>query len=55
MQYQLRVLADGGAPQKFLVEAASMQEAIHQAENQGLTVLQALGAAENRLYSFRGN
>lgn len=52
MQYQLRVLADGQSPQKYQVEAASMQEAIHQAENQGLTVLQTLGGAESTSFSF---
>ena len=41
MLHSLRVLADGHAPQRVIVEAHSLQEAIDQAEHQGYTVLQA--------------
>lgn len=41
MLHSLRVLADGHAPQRVIVEANSLQEAIDQAEHQGYTVLQA--------------
>lgn len=34
MLHSLRVLADGHAPQKVIVEAHSLQEAIEQAEHQ---------------------
>lgn len=45
MRYSLRVLADGQAPRKFQIDAASMQEAIHQVERQGYTVLHAQSGA----------
>lgn len=41
MLHSLRVLADGHAPQRVIVEANSLQEAIDQAEHQGYTVLQS--------------
>lgn len=54
MQYQLRVLRDGKAPQQFEVDATSSGEAIKKAEQQGLTVLQ-IKPAQTGFFSFIPN